>query len=173
MTKTLTIWRHAKTQEKQSGQSDLDRHLTEEGKTHAVAAANYLRDHALPDYVLCSPAMRTRETLAALGDPLPATELLQGLYLASGGELLAALQLADDANAHVMIVGHNPGLKELASNIIASAASADLQEAISEIQQKLPTGTLITITLNIEKWADLAPATGVLTDHKTPAALGD
>ena len=82
----------------------------------ARAAGAWLREQGLlPDRVLCSPAARTRETLAVLGD-LGVVEVREepSIYEASPGTLAALVDANRDAN-RLLLVGHNPGLEQLAA----------------------------------------------------------
>lgn len=170
MTKTLTIWRHAKAEEKQESMSDHVRRLTEQGKEDAKILGNYLRQKGLPDYILCSPSARTRETLAMFGDPLPPTELQEGIYLASAGELITLLQQVDDANEHVLLVGHNPGLKQLVDSLMMSAENVE-DEKVLRLRGHLPTSGMASLRLNMDSWQELAPGIGVLTSYADPDTL--
>ena len=122
----LILLRHAHADALISGQTDAERPLSEEGRKEAEAAARWLKAQELvPDRVLVSPARRTRETaeavLAALG-PLDQREEA-GIYEASPGELAA---LADQHREvrRLLLVGHNPGLEQLAA-LMHSGQSGD------------------------------------------------
>ena len=112
----LILLRHAHADAAGAGQPDLDRPLSATGREEARAAGDWLREHGLlPDRVLCSPAARTRETLAVLGD-LGVVEVREepSIYEASPGTLAALVDANRDAN-RLLLVGHNPGLEQLAA----------------------------------------------------------
>lgn len=112
----LILLRHAHAESAASGQDDLDRPLSPTGLAEARAAGDWLREHGLrPDRVLASNARRTRETLAALGD-LGVVEVREeaSIYEASPGTLAALADANRDAGC-LMLVGHNPGLEQLAA----------------------------------------------------------
>ena len=106
----------------------------------------------LPQQVLCSSAVRTRETLANLGVSLP-TILSEKLYLASAGDMLAQLQQCDNAVQHVMIIGHNPGMHELVVRLMEDAKS---EEDIKRLALKFPTCALAQLSISLPSWKELA-----------------
>lgn len=170
MSKILTLWRHAEAQEKQENQSDTTRRLTEKGLQDATRIGDVLRASGLPDHAVCSPAARTRETLAALKDPIPPTELQDMVYLASAGELITCLQQMDDANTHILLVGHNPGLKQLVDSLMMMTENVEDTHVLS-LRMGLPPCALVTLRLNIERWEELAPGVGTLTAYTNPEIL--
>lgn len=112
----LILLRHAHAESAAAGQDDLGRPLSETGLAEARAAGDWLREHGLrPDRVLCSNATRTRDTLAALGD-IGAGEVYEdaSIYEASPGTLAALADANRDAE-RLLLVGHNPGLEQLAA----------------------------------------------------------
>lgn len=122
----LILLRHAHAEPAASGQNDLDRPLSGEGHAEAEAAGRWLRDKALvPDRVLCSPSRRTRETmeavLAAVGDV--DRRLEDGMYEAESGTLAALADQHRDVE-RLLLVGHNPGLEQLAA-LMHSGQSGD------------------------------------------------
>ena len=121
----LILLRHAHADPSAPGQDDRLRPLSEVGIAEARAAGDWLRGHGLaPDRVLCSPAQRTRETLALLGD-LGAVEVREdaAIYEASPGTLAALADANRDARC-LLLVGHNPGLEQLAA-LLSSGQSGD------------------------------------------------
>src|SRR5262249_26295251 len=131
--KTLWLLRHAKASAGGDGLADRDRPLTARGREASAAIGHHLaRCGARPDLVLCSPSARTRETLELvqkeLGTAL-AAEFDDELYLASERQLQKRIEQVDDPAASVMLVGHNPGLAELALQL-AVRGDADALEAL-------------------------------------------
>lgn len=113
---TLILMRHAKAA-RRPGLDDHARPLTERGREDAALVAHALRDaHLAPDLILASDSQRTRETLGIVSPvfhPRPQERLDHGLYLASDRDILRIIQLAAPCE-RLMIIGHNPGLAELA-----------------------------------------------------------
>jgi phosphohistidine phosphatase len=122
----LILLRHAHASPAHPGQPDLDRALSPEGVAEAEAAGRWLAaQNKAPDCVLCSPARRTRETLEAVLGVIGYVEqrLEPAIYEATPGTLIALA----DAHAGVgrlMLVGHNPGLEQLAA-LMHSGQSGD------------------------------------------------
>lgn len=123
MTRRLLLLRHAEAVRPPgddfSEQADLARALTTEGHLAASRCGAWLREHALsPDFILCSPARRTRETLAALGPfqspPLLPTQFCPDIYEAPPAALLERIRQAPAEARTVLLVGHNPGISALA-----------------------------------------------------------
>lgn len=122
----LILLRHAHALPAAPGQADLDRPLSTEGLAEAEAAGHWLAQHRLvPDCVLCSPSRRTRETLEAVLGVIGYVDqrIEPAIYEATPGTLIA---LADGhAQAErLLLVGHNPGLEQLAA-LLHSGQSSD------------------------------------------------
>ena len=121
----LILLRHAHAESASPGQADHERPLSATGLQEARDAGEWLRRQALqPDRVLCSPALRTRATLEALGD-IGGGERREeaAIYDASVGDLIALADAHRDAN-RLLLVGHNPGLEQLAA-LLHSGQSGD------------------------------------------------
>ena len=121
----LILLRHAHAESPASGQDDRTRPLSPTGLAEARAAGDWLREHGLaPDRVLCSPALRTRQTLDALGETGCAdVREDEAIYEASPGTLIALADAHGDAR-RLLLVGHNPGLEQLAA-LLHSGQSSD------------------------------------------------
>lgn len=122
----LILLRHAHAEAALSGQADLDRPLSAEGLAEAEAAGRWLAEQKLvPDCVLCSPARRTRETLESVLAVVGYIDqrIEPAIYEAMPGNLIA---LADGHREvdRLMLVGHNPGLEQLAA-LMHSGQSGD------------------------------------------------
>ena len=112
----LILLRHAHAEPPAPGQADAQRPLSAVGLAEATAAGQWLREHGLlPGRVLCSPAVRASQTLAALG-ALGCEDVREepSIYEADPGTLAALADTHRDAE-RLMIVGHNPGLEQLAA----------------------------------------------------------
>ena len=155
------LLRHAKAVQ-QSRADDFARDLQEKGERDAVRLGAYLvaRD-ILPDVALVSSAARTRQTFeglaAALRVPLPAT-FIQELYNATAGELRALLPAVDASVRTLLIVGHNPGIADLA---VMLSRDGDLDE-IMRMRNRFAPCSLAVIGFDDEDWADAAARGGRL-----------
>lgn len=138
----LMILRHAKAVPWQPGVEDFPRALNDAGRAHAASVARWISEHLeLPEQILCSPAQRTRETLAPLLALEPEletrTSFVPQIYGASTHTLTKLLDNAFSASSRVLIVGHNPGFEMLAFDVLAPAQRSRIN--------RLATGTLLVI----------------------------
>lgn len=108
----LVLMRHAQAQPQ--AESDQSRPLTPRGHSDAMQAGRWLREHGLtPDAAVVSPAVRTQQTFAALG--LTCVPVLsQRAYHGSAATLLELVRALPDTCRCALVVGHNPGVSELA-----------------------------------------------------------
>lgn len=155
----LVLLRHAHAEQAAPGQNDLDRPLSAEGLAEAEAAGRWLRDKGLvPDCVLCSPSRRTRETLEAVLAAIGYVDqrLDDAIYEASPGTLAA---LADQHREveRLMLVGHNPGLEQLAA-LMHSGQSGDYRG--------MPPGAVVVLRLPAD--AEIEPGIASLAEFWWP-----
>ena len=111
----LFLLRHAKAGWAQPGMRDFDRPLDASGWTDAEATGLAMRErNLLPELVLCSSAVRARETLEAVNRHLPTTRIVfvDGLYATDAAGYLELIQRADDVDS-ALVVGHNPMMEDL------------------------------------------------------------
>ena len=167
---TLYLLRHAKSSWADPTLPDRERPLAPRGRRDAKRIANHLRRCRIePELVLCSSAVRTRETLELIRPPLAAAStvtLEQELYAASAEELLERLRTLPDTLASVLLIGHNPGLQQLA--LVLASAGAELER----LEAKFPTAALATLALPNASWGQLSPADAVLAGYVVPKQLG-
>lgn len=174
---TLILLRHAKSSWGHPGLSDLKRPLAKRGKKAAPEIGAALeRLNLRPDLILCSGAERARETLALVlpefGPQSPPVVYDDRLYMALPDGLLAGLHRVKpdhkgDTPRCVMLVGHNPGLEELAL-LLAGDGPAD---ELARLSEKFPTAAAAVIDFDAETWADIEPGTGRLNYFLTPKRL--
>jgi phosphohistidine phosphatase len=163
----LYLLRHAKSSWADPTIADRERPLAPRGRRDAKRIARHLRRLGCePGLVLCSSAVRTRETLELLRPAVGAATVVfeEELYAASCEELLARIRLVPDAVASVMLIGHNPGLQQLA--LALSAAGEELEQ----LEAKFPTAALATLVLP-KAWSRLAPADATLATFVVPKQL--
>lgn len=167
----LTLLRHAKSSWATPRVSDEKRPLNDRGKAAAPLMGRFMAEKKiLPDLVLCSAAVRTRQTAdAALAElpKKPRTLYEDELYLADEDRLLARLRQVKKGVRHVLMIGHNPGFQNFAVALIGEGDADDI-EAISE---KLPTAAVVEISFAVDKWADIEPGAGRLERYTTPKRL--
>lgn len=169
--KSLLLLRHAKADGARPGQRDIERPLSPRGRADAARLGDHVRLHDLrPDRVLCSPATRTRETLAVLsqhaGWPLGA-EFSPALYPGDPDRVLDAIGATDDEIGRLMIVGHNPGLHQLAWEL-GRPEPGPLHQ---QLAAKFPTAALAVLSFDIQGWGDVRRGAGRLIGLVTPKQL--
>jgi phosphohistidine phosphatase len=167
--KRLWLLRHAKSSWDQPSLPDADRPLAPRGRRAVdVLAAHLAASDVRPTVVLCSSSLRTRETLAAilptLGDALQ-IRIERALYGAGAAQLLDRLRQVSNRASSAMLIAHNPGIQDLA------LALAGGGPALAGLREKVPTGTLTTVELDVERWRDLDHGTGTATILVTPRSL--
>ncbi len=145
----LYLLRHAKSSWDDPGLADHERPLAARGERAARRMAEIMaRDGIAPELVLCSSARRARDTLTrvAVGIPsIPDVRVEDELYAASARSTLARLRRVPDSVKSVMVVGHNPGLQELALWLLDPPGRA-------RVGDKLPTGALAALQLDVPSW---------------------
>lgn len=159
---TLILMRHAKSSWDDPLQDDFDRGLNDRGRKSASAIGKWLKEHAYtPNGILCSSAVRARETLDELALDAPTTYLAD-LYLASPTIMSRAIKNAQ-AN-RLLLIAHNPGMALLAEEL--ARAPADHPRF-----HDYPTAATTVLEFDIDTWSDLAPRTGTIRDFIVPRDL--
>src|SRR3954454_14916495 len=120
----LLLLRHAKAERLQPSGQDQDRVLAQRGRADAKTLGAYLARHAfIPDHAVVSTSARTRETwtlLAAAMGKTPPASFDERIYDATPEAILGAITEAGPDTSTLMVIGHNPGLQELATMLVAS-----------------------------------------------------
>lgn len=153
---TLVLLRHAKSAWP-DGVADLERPLADRGRRDAPVAGRWLREHVRVDLVVCSPAVRTRQTWRLVAEELDATpEFLvdERVYDASVADLVAVVRELPASAATVLVIGHNPGLSELGGTTTELRTSA------------------VAVLRGDVAWADAGPGSYSLVECETPRASG-
>jgi len=171
----LMLFRHAKTETDAPSGRDQDRRLDERGHRDAAEVGGWIGRHPpFPDLVQVSPAVRARQTWEiaweAMKDhaPLPPVELVDELYGADPAQLLRTIRMAEASDPkRLMVVGHNPGMHELA---LALAGSGDAA-ARKALADNLPTAGLAVFDFATNDWTDVAFRRGRLVLFVTPKLL--
>ncbi len=168
----LLLLRHAKTERPEPGTRDRDRKLTARGRSDAPLIGAYMARHRLvPDLALVSPATRAGETwalVAAAFKKAPRVVQDPRIYNASTETLIELISKTKDAPT-LLIVGHNPGLHDLAVQLIASR---DV-EARRRINEKLPTSGFVVIEFTFDDWSRLRRGSGQLDRFVSPRLIAE
>jgi phosphohistidine phosphatase len=166
MTLTLLLIRHAKSDWGDPSLPDHQRPLNHRGRSDAPRMGGWIAERGLaPAEVLCSDAVRTRETLELL---LPAwarpprVTYRRDLYHASPEAILAIL--AEAGTDLVAVVGHNPGIGQLAVHLALQAPGHDRWD-------DYPTCAVAALAFNAARWSDIRPRRGEVRAFAIPADL--
>ncbi len=166
----LFLVRHAKA-ELSVGRDDYARKLTERGRTDARRVAKALAArHFLPDVLIHSGAARAKQTAEILAAEWRSKVELEeevGLYDASLTTLLDRTRGLRHEHKRVGLVGHNPGLGELATALTGSGAEPERHH----LAAKYPTGAVAVLDFSIHRWAEVERNSGMLALYLTPAEL--
>jgi len=146
---------------------DRDRPLAKRGRRDAPVIGRWLRDHGyLPEAVVCSAARRTQQTWELVARELggsPSVTFEPRAYAASALTLLYLVRELPAAYRSALLIGHNPGMAELASNLAGLPDGESL---------RFPTAAVAVLEFPGD-WAGLAPGQARLRDYTTPADLKD
>lgn len=167
--KTLLLLRHAKSSRDNPRLADFDRPLAKRGREAAPEIGQFMHQaKLLPDLVLCSTARRTQETaelaLAELGRDVT-LQLVDALYLASPEQILKVIHGVDAKTKTLLVIGHNPGMAQLANHLVAGGDKA----AIQHLREKYPTAALAVFESDADSWTKLDRAK--LAQFVTPKDL--
>jgi phosphohistidine phosphatase len=150
----LHLVRHAKSNRDDPSLDDHDRPLAGRGRKAAPVMARWMAENGiLPDLVLVSTARRCRETWEAMQPafrPHPDVAFEAGLYLASSEELTQRLRELSDDRHEVMLIGHNPGLQDLALKL---GDAGGMEQA--SLAAKFPTAALCSLDTGEKPWRRL------------------
>jgi phosphohistidine phosphatase len=154
--KSLTLFRHAKTERDSTTGRDFDRQLAERGERNAARMGEEIRKLGLEyDLILSSPAMRAAQTAEIAG---LAPRFDERIYDAPAGKLLGIVQETGAGIDRLLMVGHNPAFEQLATNLIGTSLD-------------MPTGALAEIELSIDDWREGGNGNGKLVRFLTPKGL--
>ncbi len=164
--RSLLLLRHAQALAGAISADDHDRPLAPRGHRDAAYMADHLAQRS-PPLVLCSSARRAVETLEPLRARLPATTVVQverELYLAGCELLLERLGRIPDAAAEALVVGHNPGIAELARRLAGGGEPG----AVAHLGSRFSPASLAALDFDAPRWRDLSWGTGRLVELRTP-----
>jgi len=159
--KRLLIVRHAKAEKVAPRGGDFDRPLAPRGEGDATEMGRRLaRGKVHPDAIVTSPAERALATARLIARELdfPWEEIrtVKSAYLADVGTLMAVVRRIDEGAESALLVGHNPGISELAHALTRN------------FDQDLPTGAVVSIDLAADTWASVRRSSGSLRSYDYP-----
>lgn len=153
--KTLYLLRHAHSDSADAGMDDHDRPLSTRGEQESDNAGAFMKEQGLvPDALFCSTSERTRETVRFVfarifkpGRDGIMSRYDRSFYLAPVDVLLEEIRDADDHFSKLLVVGHNPGLEDLAERLAAPGG-----QSIG----KFPPSALAAFSCDIGRWHDFS-----------------
>ena len=165
--KRLLLLRHAKSSWDDPDLPDRARPLGRRGKRDAPYIAQRLQRHlGAPGLIVASDARRALATARLVAQELGVSAdgiaVDAALYLASPGEILRTAARQDDAHATVMLVGHNPGMTELANRLLPDFALDDM-----------PTAGLLVVDFAVPAWGAVVTAPAALVYYDWPKNTGE
>jgi phosphohistidine phosphatase len=171
----LMLLRHSKTENDAPSGRDQDRRLDDRGRKDAAEIGGWMAAHPpFPDLVLVSTAVRSEQTWDIVRDAMsgagarPKVKLLAELYGADPSDLLRIIHTAATEDPkRLLLVGHNPGLHELAFALTGSGKA----EARSALADNLPTSGLAVIDFDIDDWNDVSFRRGRIELFVSPKLL--
>ena len=169
MKKKLLVLRHAKSTWAKNDFNDHERKLNERGIDNSKKIAQFMEKHNfLPDYIICSSAKRalmTLEPIVKKWTKVPKS-ITQDMYLASP-EVVLSLLKKQNHFSQILLVGHNPGLARLVTDLIGNNI-----EKLTDDQRyfihKFPTCSLAIISLSIDDWSNIGYGIGNLEKFIKP-----
>jgi phosphohistidine phosphatase len=167
--KILTLLRHAKSGWDDPVKRDFDRPLNPRGRRAAATVGREMRRLGLAfDRVVASPARRVIETIEEVASsfgPL-APDYDERIYLAPTPTLFELVRETPDAVERLLLVGHSPGMEELA--LLLARPEGPLR---AEVEIKYPTGTLAEIALPVDHWSEVSEGRGRIARFIRPRDL--
>lgn len=150
----LILMRHGKAERHAQSGGDFERALADSGRADAAVMGQVLaRTGVAPDLVLVSSARRTRETAERVAPNFPTArfEHHRDLYHADPEDIVQVIETHGESAATVMVVGHNPGLHELALRLALQGDASPIQT--NKLRSRFPTSTTVVFG-----WSDKGPA---------------
>jgi len=171
----LMLLRHAKTESDAPSGEDIDRRLDQRGHADSAAMGNWMAQHNhAANLVLVSTAVRARQTWEIIGPllapimPHASVAHLPELYIADPADLMHIVHGAATHDPRsLLIVGHNPGLHELALGL-SGDGNAEARRALAG---NLPTSGLVAIDFKIDDWRKVSFQRGRLELFVSPKLL--
>ncbi|MFK7901702.1 MAG: histidine phosphatase family protein [Nitratireductor sp.] len=168
----LLILRHASSSFAKSGQRDIERELNEAGKIEVTKVAQTIeKENLQPDFVYCSPATRTRQTLSAIEHAFtqkPEIDFRELLYACMNEDyfnLIKQHETPKDSKAQtLMIIGHNPMCAALTSFLVGSGQ----ERAKLNWANGFKEGNIADIRFSCNAWQELEKASGHLARFESP-----
>ena len=174
----LILMRHAKSDHGDRTLADHDRPLNPRGRRDSPRMADWLEQMDLiPDLVLSSSSVRTRETLELMmqrWEQPPQAVFSENLYLATSQTIFMTICSQTPSVEKVMVLGHNPGISYLATELAAEPLQMPTAAIAAFEVDFAPTGVAESVSTSpVSPWADLGGEQCQLGQFATPKGIGD
>lgn len=171
--KKVILLRHAKSSWDDPQRSDHDRPLNRRGRAAAPVIGNWLRDRGhIPDTVLSSSSLRTRQTVLRLREAIPNLAfpvVERALYHATPDAMRDRLAALPSTCQTILLVGHQPGLSALTRKLSNGAESRRCKRAY----EHFPTAAAAVLEVEIDDWSALACGSARFVDFAKPRELAE
>ncbi len=158
--KTLILLRHAKSSWDSPSTQDINRPLNDRGVHDADKIGKWISKTYPPDFALISSARRTIQTFE-LCDIKSEHRIEKSLYLAEDRQILNVIQNVDNSASRLLLVGHNPGITDLANIFLNS----------NEGYLELKTANCAVFEFNCSSWENLDRKNAELIDFASGKKL--
>lgn len=173
--KRLILLRHAKAVPSAPDLEDRQRRLADRGRADAIRIGQFLKEEScVPELALCSPSLRTRETLdlivPQLGRP-PVVRMLPELYLARWLTVVNLVRQVRERAETVAVVAHSPGLEEAARKLARPPGDSKTRKLHQLLQEEFPTAAVAVLEFDVDLWSAIERGEGELVFFVRPRDL--
>lgn len=166
--KQLILLRHAKSSWSETALTDHERPLNKRGRTAASMVGRFLQQKEInPELILCSTATRTQETLRRIKEVTclkSQVSLEDGLYGADAEGMIRLIKNTAPTVKSILLIGHNPGIQDLTIDL----TGYDPSNLLPLVEAKVPTGAMVILEFDIDKFSALHKKTGHLRGFIRP-----
>ncbi|MTI19255.1 histidine phosphatase family protein [Rhodobacteraceae bacterium RKSG542] len=167
----LLLLRHAKSDWSEPGLHDHDRPLNARGWKAADLAGQHIQQYQMvPATILCSTALRTRQTLMQLLPHLRADmkiQIMRDLYMQGDLQYIDTIRALGGPSSKLMLIGHNPAIQDTALEL----AGKGNPELFDQMEEKFPTAAMAVIDFEAHRWSEVTPKQGRLVSFFQPRSL--
>jgi phosphohistidine phosphatase len=173
--KRLVFLRHAKAVPASPDLEDRERRLADRGRSDAVRMGQFLKEEAyVPELALCSPALRTRETLDLIIPQLfaiPIVRPVAELYLARWLTIVNLVRQVRERADTLLLVGHNPGLEEAVRKLGRPPGDTKTRKLRQLLEAEYPTASVAVLEFDVDVWSAVERGEGELLTFVRPRDL--
>lgn len=172
--KTIYLLRHAKSDWESDFETDHERGLAPRGVKASKMLAKYWDDYGFHvDACYVSDAKRcvdTWEILSDYGEFAEYVTQVPSIYEADVDDLIEMIKMTPDSLGSLLLIGHNPGLEELAEYLVVGEYPDG--ELHNPLFTKFPTAAFLGVSLSVDSWKDVSPGHGSVIVYWIPGRKG-